>query len=52
MRGIVAGSLELFESSGKTSHTVSHSLSISFSISLSLWSAWKEQGSGGGEAIF
>ena len=30
MRGIVAGSLGLSESSGKTSHTVSHSFSNSF----------------------
>ena len=30
MRGIVAGSLGLSESSGKTSHTVSHSSSNSF----------------------
>ena len=52
VREIAAGSLELSESSGKISHTVSHSLSISFSINLSLWSAWKEQGSGGAEAVF
>ena len=51
MRGIVAGSLGLSESSGKTSHTVSHSFSNSFSISLSLWLAWKEKGSGGSEAV-
>ena len=30
MRGIVVGSLGLFESSGKTSHTVFHSFSMSF----------------------
>ena len=51
MRGIVAGSLELSESSGKTSHTVFHSFSMSLSIRLSLWSAWKEKGSGGDEAV-
>ena len=39
VRGIVAGSLELPESSGKTSHTVSHSFLMSFSIRLSFWSA-------------
>ena len=31
--GIVAGTLELSEGSGKTSHTISHSFSNSFSIS-------------------
>ena len=48
---IVAYSLGLSESYGKTSHTVSQSFSNSFSIRLSLWSTWKEKGSGGGEAI-
>ena len=51
VRGIVAGSLELSESSGKTSHTVFRSFSMSLSIRLSLWSAWKEKGSGGDEAV-
>ena len=30
---------------------ISHSFSNSFSVRLSLWSTWKEKGSGGGEAI-
>ena len=33
MRGTIAGSLGLSESSGKTSHTVSYSFSNSFSMS-------------------
>ena len=37
VRGVVAGSLGLFKSGGKTSNTVSHSFSNSFSIRLSLW---------------
>ena len=41
VRGIVAGCLELSESSGKTSHTVYHLFSISFSVRLSFWSVVK-----------
>ena len=37
--GVVAGSLGLFKSCGKTSNIVFHSFSNSFSISLSLWLA-------------
>ena len=51
MRGFVADSLGLSASPGKTSNTVFHSFSNSFSIRLSLWSAWKEKGSAGGEAV-
>ena len=39
------------KSSGKTSPTVSHSFSSSISIRLSLWSAWKEKGSKGGDFV-
>ena len=45
----IAGSLRLSESSGKTSLTVSHSFLNS--IRLSLWSAWKEKDSGGGDFV-
>ena len=51
VRGIAADSLELSESSGKISYTAAHSFSITFSIRFSLWSAWKEKRSGGGEAV-
>ena len=37
MRGTIAGSLGLSESSGKTSHTVSYSFSNSFSMSGGSW---------------
>ena len=47
VREIIAGSLGLSESFGKTSHIVFHSFSNSFSIRLSLWLTWKEKGSGG-----
>ena len=52
LREIVADSLKLSESSGKTSHTVSYSFSISFSIRLSFWLAWREKGSGGGKGVY
>ena len=42
VRGIIAGSLQLAESSGKTYHIVSHSFSSSFSIKLAVRSACKE----------
>ena len=42
IKEILSGSLRLFESSGKTFHTVFHSLSISTG-SLCFWSAWKEK---------
>ena len=40
---IVAGSLKLSKSFGKTSYTVSHSFSIS-AMRLSFWLAWREKG--------
>ena len=43
IKGIVAGSLELSESSGKTSHTVSYCFWMS-TMRFSFWSAWKEKG--------
>ena len=45
--GIVAGSMGLSESSGKTSQIVSYSTSNP--MRLSLWSAWKEKVIGGGD---
>ena len=52
LSGIVAGSLKLSESSGKTSHTVSQSFLISFSIMLTFWFAKKEKGSGDGKGVY
>ena len=41
-KGILAGSVELSENSGKTSLTVSHFFSIS-AMKLSFWLAWKRK---------
>lgn len=43
VKEIVAGSLELYKSSGKTFHTISHSFLI-LAMRMSFWLAWKEKG--------
>lgn len=43
VREFIAGFLELFESSGKTSHTMSHAFSMS-AMRLLFCLAWKEKG--------